>query len=171
MSQYLGIGAFRVLDIWTMGPLLAQRRLAMFGGGGGVPVNTTIETGIRRAVLQWITAHCGVSENERADVLTKEGTGKEQPDNRISYSEKKSIIKTLSMSQNQLQREEEHHQGTLNAQEHAGMATTCCPDSSKLPWWAYVQVTTDWVITCIERWNCCPFQPAYVVKKTTEVPN
>ena len=43
----------------------------------------------RRAVLQWIPAHCGVWENEEADILAKEGARGEQHNNNVSFSKKK----------------------------------------------------------------------------------
>ena len=49
----------------------------------------------RRAVLQWIPAHCGIQGNERADELAKQGARTDQPDNSVSFSEKKSIIRSL----------------------------------------------------------------------------
>ena len=50
----------------------------------------------RRTVLQWILAHCGVPGNEQADTLAKRGAKMSQPNNSITYSEKKSIIKALT---------------------------------------------------------------------------
>jgi len=50
----------------------------------------------RRVVLQWIPAHCGVPGNELADRLAKQGARKEQPENGNSYSEIRSIIRTLT---------------------------------------------------------------------------
>ena len=49
----------------------------------------------RRAVLQWIPAHCGIKGNEKADELAKQGAQEDQPDNSVSYSEKKSLIRSL----------------------------------------------------------------------------
>ena len=49
----------------------------------------------RRVVLQWIPAHCGIPGNERADELAKEGAQEDQPDNSVSFSEKRSIIRSL----------------------------------------------------------------------------
>ena len=51
----------------------------------------------RRVVLQWIPDHCGVPGNEHADRLAKEGTGGEQPNNSIGYSEMRGIIRELSI--------------------------------------------------------------------------
>ena len=47
-------------------------------------------------MLQWIPAHCGVPGNEQADRLAKEGAGGEQPNNCISYSEMRSVIRSLT---------------------------------------------------------------------------
>ena len=49
----------------------------------------------RRAILQWIPAHCGIPGNEGADELAKQGAQEDQPANSVSYSEKRSIIKSL----------------------------------------------------------------------------
>ena len=64
-------------------------------------------------------------EQERSNQTTESATARRRASSRhsqclrISYSEKKSIIKALSVSQNQLQREEEHHQDTLGVSESA----------------------------------------------------
>ena len=60
----------------------------------------------RRVVLQWIPAHSGVPGNELADRLAKQGARKEQPDNSNSYSEIRSIIRTLTMP---MQTRDEYH--------------------------------------------------------------
>ena len=51
----------------------------------------------RRAVLQWIPAHCGISGNVQADILAKEGARGEQHANNVSFSEKKTLIRALTM--------------------------------------------------------------------------
>ena len=46
----------------------------------------------------------------------------------------------------------------------SGMTTTCCRESSMLPWWgcSRTQVTTDWTTTCTESWSWCLLQPAHM---------
>ena len=44
----------------------------------------------RRVALQWIPAHCGIQGNEAADELAKLGAREAQPDNSVSFMEKKS---------------------------------------------------------------------------------
>ena len=51
----------------------------------------------RRAVLRWIPAHCGISGNEQVDILAEEGARGEQHDNKISFREKKTLIRVLTM--------------------------------------------------------------------------
>ena len=60
----------------------------------------------RRAVLQWIPAHCGILGNEQVDVLAKEGARKEQHVNIVSFSEKKTLIRALTKPK--LQRDDYH---------------------------------------------------------------
>ena len=60
----------------------------------------------RRAVLQWIPAHCGILGNEQVDILTKEGARGEQHVNNVSFSEKKTLIRALTKPK--LQRDDYH---------------------------------------------------------------
>ena len=55
----------------------------------------------RRAVLQWIPAHCGISGNEQADTLAKKGARGEQHANNVSFSEKKTLTRVLTMPRSQ----------------------------------------------------------------------
>ena len=52
-----------------------------------------------RVVLQWIPAHCGIPGNEEADRLAKQGSHSTQPDNPVSFNEKRAIIKAQYMTQ------------------------------------------------------------------------
>ena len=47
----------------------------------------------RRVALQWIPAHCGIPGNEAADMLAKQGAQESQPDNSVSYIEKRTLVK------------------------------------------------------------------------------
>ena len=55
----------------------------------------------RRAVVQWIPAHCGISGNEQADIPAKEGARGEQHANNVSFSKKKTLIRELTMPRSQ----------------------------------------------------------------------
>ena len=51
-------------------------------------------------ILQWIPAHCGIQANEQADRLAREGGQLEQEDRYTTYTDEKTIIKTLSKKKN-----------------------------------------------------------------------
>jgi len=53
----------------------------------------------KRVVLQWIPAHCGIPGNEAADQLAKQGAQGRQPDNSVSFVEKRTLVKA-AMRQN-----------------------------------------------------------------------
>ena len=56
----------------------------------------------RMAVLQWISTHCGILGNEQADILAKKGARGEQYANKnVSFSEKKTLIRALTMPRSQ----------------------------------------------------------------------
>lgn len=49
----------------------------------------------RQIALKWITAHCVVPGNEKADELAKLSAKEDQPLNKINYEEKATVIKTI----------------------------------------------------------------------------
>nr|XP_022335859.1 ribonuclease H1-like [Crassostrea virginica] len=48
-----------------------------------------------KTVVQWIPSHCGIIGNEKADKLAKEGAKQDQEENAVSFTEMKTIIKSL----------------------------------------------------------------------------
>ena len=61
----------------------------------------------RRVVLQWVPAHCGVPGNETADKLAKLGARERQPNNSVSFTEKKTLVKATLRPQTT--RDSYHH--------------------------------------------------------------
>ena len=51
---------------------------------------------VTNLTLQWIPAHCGIHGSEQADRLAREGGQLDQEDRYTSYTDEKTIIKTLS---------------------------------------------------------------------------
>ncbi|XP_041349248.1 uncharacterized protein LOC121368575 [Gigantopelta aegis] len=50
----------------------------------------------RRVALQWILAHCGIPRNEETDRLAKLGAKQMQSNNRVSFSERKTLIRSAN---------------------------------------------------------------------------
>ena len=55
----------------------------------------------RRAVLKCIPAHCGISGNEQENILAKEDARGEHLANNVSFSEKKTLVRVLTMPRSQ----------------------------------------------------------------------
>ena len=49
-----------------------------------------------RVVLQWISAHCGISGNDEADTLAKMGSRQEQVETLATFSEMSTLITSLN---------------------------------------------------------------------------
>ena len=60
-----------------------------------------------KIALQWIPSHCGIYGNEQADRLAKEGSEQEQEDLPVSFTEMKTIIKSLYSTPHQ---QDSYHQ-------------------------------------------------------------
>ena len=54
----------------------------------------TLSATVQEAVRQWIPAHCGIRDNEKADTLAKERAQKDKTERLVSFDEAKTIIKT-----------------------------------------------------------------------------
>jgi ribonuclease HI len=52
-----------------------------------------------KVMLQWVSSHCGLIGNEKADYLAKMGSNKKQPPNRISFHSVTAHIKAAVRSQ------------------------------------------------------------------------
>jgi ribonuclease HI len=46
-----------------------------------------------RVVIQWIPAHCGISGNDKADLLAKDGSQQQQESPCTYYNEAKMLLK------------------------------------------------------------------------------
>ena len=55
----------------------------------------------RKAVLQWIPALCGIARNEQGSVFAKEGARGEEHNKNVRFSEKKTLIRALSIPRSQ----------------------------------------------------------------------
>ena len=55
----------------------------------------------RKAVLQWIPALCGTAGNGQASIFAKEGARGEEHNKNVSFSEKKTLIRALTMPRSQ----------------------------------------------------------------------
>lgn len=60
-----------------------------------------------KTVIQWIPSHCGILGNEKADKLAKEGAQQDQEENAVSFTEMKTIIKSLHKTP---QQQDSYHQ-------------------------------------------------------------
>ncbi|XP_078312866.1 uncharacterized protein LOC144619290 [Crassostrea virginica] len=60
-----------------------------------------------KTVVQWIPSHCGIIGNEKADKLANEGAKQDQEENAVSFTEMKTIIKSLH---NTPQQQDSYHQ-------------------------------------------------------------
>lgn len=59
------------------------------------------KTKVPLITLLWITSHCGNPGNEKTDRVAKKGVKCEQPDNEITYFEKKISIQAIRRVQRQ----------------------------------------------------------------------
>ena len=82
-----------------------------------------MSTAIHKTVLQWVPAHCGITGNEKADQVAKQGAQKEQSQNQESYNEIKTVVKMHQKKKWQLEHPGHKTNDSLHLLERKGQVT------------------------------------------------